>query len=307
MVCKKPFMVGTQKFGCKQCLPCRINKQRVWTHRILLESLCHEQNSFVTLTYSDEHLPNLGSIVPKHVELWLKRLRSRLEPVKIRYYGIGEYGDLNQRPHYHFALFGYGHCPDFQHHKSDRKQCDSPTCKLIAETWGKGRVTVDRLEQGSAQYVCGYVTKKLTNRHDERVQKWLKGREPEKPFMSRNPGIGANAMKILAGRIEEYGDLILEDGDVPLSLRHGDRKWPLGPYLRDKLRKESWLEDQKEVSLQKYQTQLYEEALQLQEEAFNKGGSKEFENRLKELKARDKQIIQNIEAKFKIFKTEGNL
>ena len=44
-------------FGCGQCLPCRVNKRRLWTNRIMLESMCHDDNAFVTLTYNDDNIP----------------------------------------------------------------------------------------------------------------------------------------------------------------------------------------------------------------------------------------------------------
>lgn len=307
MICKKPFRVGTLSFGCGQCLPCRINKKRVWSHRILLESYKHEHSCFVTLTYDREYLPSDGSLNPKHTQDWLKRLRERFYPTKFRYYLVGEYGDESQRPHYHVALFGYPRCPFTVPGERIIKQCECEACLPISETWKMGLVTLHALEPDSAAYICGYVTKKMTSVRDEKVKAWLNGRHPEFARMSRKPGIGAPAMKEIADRIEEYGDLILEDGDVPLSLRHGSKKMPLGRYLRQKLREEAWLADQKEVSLQKYMEKNREEKMQLQNEAYEKGGAEEFKKRELELKERDKQIIRNIESKFEIFKKKGHL
>lgn len=36
----------------------------------------------------------------------MKRLRKYLEPVKVRFFACGEYGDNTYRPHYHLILFG---------------------------------------------------------------------------------------------------------------------------------------------------------------------------------------------------------
>ena len=98
-------------FPCGQCLACRINRRRVWTNRLLLESLDHEHNSFITLTYADEFLPisptkPVPTLCKRDAQLFLKRLRKRLT-FPIRYYLCGEYGGLNGRPHYHAILFGF--------------------------------------------------------------------------------------------------------------------------------------------------------------------------------------------------------
>ena len=108
MVCKKPFTRGVEAYGCGQCLPCRVNRRRIWTHRVLLEAIKSSESSFITLTYDDENLPENGSLCPSHVRDWLKRIRKKVEPRKLRYFLVGEYGDETKRPHYHVALFGVG-------------------------------------------------------------------------------------------------------------------------------------------------------------------------------------------------------
>lgn len=65
----------------------------------MLEAAQYEDNCFITLTYDDEHLPLGMSLVPKDLQDFLKRFRSRIAPIKVRYYGVGEYGDQTQRPH----------------------------------------------------------------------------------------------------------------------------------------------------------------------------------------------------------------
>lgn len=228
-------------------MPCRINRRRMWTHRIILEGLCHVQSSFVTLTYSDEHLPRLenglATLRSRDLVLFLKRLRKGMdacqsalevgERKKVRYFAVGEYGDLSLRPHYHLALFGWPHCRKGVSFFDQRYLRCCASCNQIMDAWGLGHVQVGMLTVDSAGYIAGYVTKKMTRKNDER----LHGREPEFARMSRVPGIGADALWEVSDGLLKY-DLVAPagEGDVPASLRHGRKMLPLGRYLRGKLR-----------------------------------------------------------------------
>lgn len=157
----------------------------------------HETNSFLTLTYSPEHLPADGSINVVHWQLFAKRLRKILGP--IRYFHCGEYGAQLGRPHYHAILFGH----DF---KADKKVHDANkgtyTSKLLEETWGKGFCTVGSVTHSSAAYVARYIMKKqngasaAAHYHRELVDPHTgeitdTQLKPEYVTMSRNPGLGS--------------------------------------------------------------------------------------------------------------------
>lgn len=229
MLCKNPYIVAEgQAAGCGQCLPCRLNKRRVWSHRIMLEAKQYEDNAFITLTYSDEHLPEGGTLVPAHYQRWLKRLRFRLQPKTIRYFIVGEYGEGTERPHYHAILFGFPHCEHAPRLCTKRK---CAVCSLVSDTWGYGLVQVGTLTHASAQYCAGYITKKLTKADDPR----LRGRHPEFAQMSRMPGLGSGFMYDLASTILEHRT-IEKTGDVPTAIRHGRKLMPLGRYLTRRLR-----------------------------------------------------------------------
>lgn len=195
----------------------------------MLEAAQHGDNCFATLTYDDEHLPEGGSLEPKHTQDWLKRLRKSVEPLKIRYYLVGEYGDETQRPHYHVALFNLPSCLHGQT-LAYRPTCCA-RCATVQSSWPYGKVYLGTLEADSAQYISGYVTKKMTRKDDDR----LGGRYPEFCRMSLRPGIGADAMHEVASVLMEY-QLDTSQADVPAALRHGPRQLPLGRYLRRKLR-----------------------------------------------------------------------
>lgn len=185
---------------------------------MVLESMKHASSLFVTLTYSEEHLPPKSSLVPIHMTLWIKRLRKVLSPIKFRYYLVGEYGEQTQRPHYHAALFGL----------------DIDSISLIEASWSYGNVHFGDLTENSAAYVAGYITKKIIRKEEYENG----GRIKEFARMSLRPGIGALAVDEIAKSFENphVKKLIADLGDVPSVLFHGKKSMPLGRYLRGKIR-----------------------------------------------------------------------
>lgn len=195
----------------------------------------HGDTAFVTLTYAEENVPKtkdgLGTLDLRDYQLWMKRLRVRVAPLKLRFYLVGEYGDDTWRPHYHAALFGVKSCVFGNSAFAPRQPCSCFSCDLLRSTWGLGYVAVGRLEAESAQYLAGYVTKKMTRRDDARLQ----GRYPEFARMSLRPGIGAGAVSKI-GEVHVAYNVVARIGDVASGLRHGKRIMPLGRYLRGRLR-----------------------------------------------------------------------
>lgn len=229
MMCRNPFTRGLAAYPCGRCLPCLFNRRRMWSHRIMLETLNHSDNAFVTLTYADDPF----SVNPKHLQDFFKRLRKAIEPSRIRYYAVGEYGDQSWRPHYHIALFGYPACSKgrTEYRRDGKSVRCCRHCDLIHSSWSFGRIDVAELNINSAQYVAGYVTKKMTRTDDYR----LEGRWPEFARMSLRPGLGLDAMWDVADVLMKF-NLDTSQADVPSALRHGTRMLPLGRYLRRKLR-----------------------------------------------------------------------
>lgn len=237
MLCSKPYFQGLQPYPCGQCMCCLFNKRRLWASRIMLESLMHEQSVFCTLTYSDEYLPPGGTLVPRHVQLYLKRLRL-IRPV--RFFASGEYGEENGRPHYHLALFGQPLCLNGRtvHRRNPDFRCCS-NCEEMRRTWGMGGIDLAELTPESAGYIAGYIAQKLTStRHDHK--NWLQGRHPEFGRMSRRPGLGAAAVPEIARVVLRQAQTVIEKtGDVPQSLLiAGGKSVPIGRYLRRLIREE---------------------------------------------------------------------
>lgn len=194
----------------------------------MLESFLHEANSFITLTFSEEHLPDDASLSVRTLQLFLKRLRERVGAPGLRFFGVGEYGDETSRPHYHVALFGLRN----EHPDGWRGRCPCSVCGA----WRFGDVHAYELSRFLAQYMAGYVVKKMTSKEDPR----LGGRYPEFSRMSRRPGIGAGAVEVLGKSVvdQETGEIHLVDEDVPSQFRMERKLWPLGRYLTRRLRLE---------------------------------------------------------------------
>lgn len=224
MLCKSPFMIGPLPCPCQRCMPCRVNKKRLWTFRLELEAKKHIESCVATLTYNDLNLPEGGQLVPSHAQKWIRSLRKVYAPKKIRYFLVGEYGENTLRPHYHVVLFGVSAAVAGG---IDRWS------GLVKKTWKYGNVFVDGCSSESISYIAGYVTKKLTKNDRE-----LKGLPPEFTRMSLRPGIGAGAAKDISKVLCTDAGLgyLKETGDVPFSLRYGSKTVPIGRYLRGLLR-----------------------------------------------------------------------
>lgn len=197
----------------------------------MLEQGLQADNCFLTLTYADDPV----TLEPLHHRQFMDALRKRILPLKIRFYMVGEYGERHHRPHFHYALFGYPTCQRSTSRRRNFRCCAA--CDLVEDVWGKGFVYNLPLEIGSARYIARYVIKKMTRFDDPR----LGNRHPEFARMSLKPGIGAGVVERLAKIITRYN--LLREGDVPVTLAHGGKEFPLGRYLRKQIRKELGLDE----------------------------------------------------------------
>lgn len=154
---------------CGKCIGCKLEYSRQWSVRIMNEASMHEFNSFLTMTYDDDNVPDDFSLNHSHVQAFLKRLRSRLQK-DMRYYVAGEYGELTSRPHYHMCLFG----EDFT---SDRKMYSVNngnrlyTSDILDSLWQLGSCQIGTLTVQSAAYVSRYVLDKQVKDHYEAVDR----------------------------------------------------------------------------------------------------------------------------------------
>nr|QJB18947.1 MAG: replication initiator protein [Microvirus sp.] len=181
----QPLPTNFMSLPCGQCMGCRLEKSRQWALRCMHEASLHEDNCFLTLTYSDDFLPVDGSLDKSHFQLFLKRFRRAHEGVRIRYFMCGEYGENFSRPHYHACIFGFDFSDKQLFKRGEYKLYTSP---VLDRLWGMGHCTIGDLSFDSAAYVARYCTKKVTG---SRAKEHYAGRQPEYATMSLKPGIGA--------------------------------------------------------------------------------------------------------------------
>lgn len=184
---------------CGQCVGCRLEKSRQWAMRCMHEKRLHKDNCFVTLTYNDAHLPPYGTLVKRDLQLFMKRLRNEYGP-GVRFYGCGEYGDVNRRPHYHVILFNVAFA-DKRKYKTTKGGFDLWTSSTLDALWSDdngciGHAIIGDVTFETAAYVARYVMKKITGpaaagAYDVTDADGVVFRRlPEFTVMSRRPGVG---------------------------------------------------------------------------------------------------------------------
>ena len=176
---------------CGQCVGCRLEKSRQWAMRCVHEMRQHDQNSFITLTFNDEHLDPSGSLIKSDFQNFMKRLRKNTG-AKIRYYHCGEYGENLGRPHHHAILFGYDF-PDKKHFKTNKGN-KLFSSEILDKAWQyQGHTLIGEANFETAAYVARYIMKKVTGPGSG---DYYGNKQPEYCTMSRGgkggKGIGFN-------------------------------------------------------------------------------------------------------------------
>jgi hypothetical protein len=202
----KNIGISELKLPCGQCIGCRLNHAEGWALRMVHEAQCHEENAFITLTYSDENLPEKGNLNYEDVTKFIKKLRKLLNKThyKIKYYRVGEYGENFSRPHYHLILFGFDFSAKLRYRGQENEYLHWRTkngnkyfiSSLLTNLWRLGHAEIGEVNYNTCMYVAKYVTKKVNGRnkesHYQRIDEFGEyiPVEPEKSSMSRRQAIG---------------------------------------------------------------------------------------------------------------------
>jgi len=212
MPCYYPLTIPHPKFGlpqtvpCGQCIGCRLERSRQWATRILHETKCHDDSLFITLTYNDDNLPKGGTLVKRDVQLFVKKLRRSISPVKVSYFHCGEYGGQTQRPHYHLILFGHDF-PDKELYRITETGDRLYRSSQLEGLWGKGYCPIGSVTFESAAYVARYCVEKLTGDAGKAAYE-ATGRIPPYVTMSTKPAIGKRFLDAFYSDVYPHDEVI---------------------------------------------------------------------------------------------------
>lgn len=222
---------------CGQCIGCRMTRADEWATRLWHEAQTHERSAFLTLTFSDEHLPEDGSIRVRDVQLFIKRLRKHLGHNRVRFFACGEYGGAGNRPHYHAIIYGY----DFPDRQPWRKSDSGFVCyrsEILERLWPCGFAELGTVTRESLGYVARYVLKKVNGPAAE--EHYLRANPvtgevhrvaPEFITMSTKPGIGAEWYTRF--KTDAFpSDFVIVDGKKKPVPRYYKKQLEIGEDLR---------------------------------------------------------------------------
>lgn len=184
---------------CGTCFACLKRKRQEWSFRLIQEIFEHSENSFVTLTFDDEHLAKFADDYKRPLKLYVDRLRKRLG-FRPRYWFISELGEENGRFHIHGIIFGTSK--------------DAIPYSLMRSLWPYGRSDYGWVNCRT----CNYLTKYL-----------LKFQGDFKPFIMCSNGIGASYLS------KKPLDYFVNGFDVRSYAEFMGVKYPLSVYYKSKI------------------------------------------------------------------------
>lgn len=201
---KRHDIIRTLTLPCGQCVGCRLERSRQWAVRCLHEASLYSHNCFISLTYSDEHLPADKSLNYADFQKFMKRFRKEFKGIDfdskgnhpIRFYMAGEYGENFGRPHFHACVFNFDFS-DKKYWKTTKSGSKIFRSEALERLWPFGFSSIGEVTFESAAYVARYIMKKVTGKsshtHYEHVCEQtgeITNRKPEFNKMSLKPGIG---------------------------------------------------------------------------------------------------------------------
>lgn len=204
-MCYSPIFLKSRNLvvDCGKCFECRQKIARNWSFRLASELTTTPHALFITLTYSDEYY-NTATLEKRDAQLFIKRLRKRLNGRKIKYFLVGEYGTESMRKHFHAILFNV--------YMND--------IRILYDCWQKGIVDIGSAASNSISYVTGYINKKIG---DDCEKEFIDaGYEPAFRLMSKN--LGTSFI------YKNYDEFIRSK-----TFTYSGKNYPVPRYFRDKL------------------------------------------------------------------------
>ena len=200
---------------CGKCCNCVNNNWQQWIFRNQQELKVSKLGLTVTLTYDDLHCPILNgqgyTVLKRDIQLFIKRLRSKIPPRTFKYMIVSEYGKNFLRPHYHGLLY-FNHDCSFE-----RDTIES----IIQTSWNMGFIKFDSISSESIAYTTKYLLKDSPQ---------AEFGDPTFMLSSRRPAIGSQYVE---DNFEWY-NMNMKKSYIQLT---GGGKIGLPRFIKDKLRK----------------------------------------------------------------------
>lgn len=164
---------------CGYCQPCRTAKAKLRGFKSFTNTLYAKGSMFLTLTYGAfaPITPNYSltldkSIIPRFIKRLRKYIQteSRRLGVDIPRIGVlycGEYGDKDERPHYHVIIYNY----KFNDLQPWRKSKSGHQCfrsLILEKLWPYGHSEIGTVTAASCTYVATYIYKKQYGKNKEK-------------------------------------------------------------------------------------------------------------------------------------------
>lgn len=182
--------------------------------RAVHEAKLYTRNCFITLTYSEENLPDRNQLNYEDFHEFMHKLRKKYG-VGIRFYMCGEYGTLNGRPHYHAILFNHD-WDDKIHFKRSESGESISTSEQMQKLWPFGHSSTGNVTFESAAYIARYCIQKRTG--EEAIEHYTRydylgeyQLTPEFNQMSRKPGLGADWLRFYKEDVFAH-DIVIING-----------------------------------------------------------------------------------------------
>ena len=138
---------------CGKCRECISKRALEWSLRARHEMSQHEENCFLTLTYSPENLKS-DFIVKPDFQKFIKLLRYHTGR-NIRYMVSYEYGSKTYRPHMHAIIFGWE--PSKQKFlKNTPSGHPLFTSEEVSKIWKHGFHSIGSANEKTAYYIASY-------------------------------------------------------------------------------------------------------------------------------------------------------
>lgn len=230
-----PRVVSQLSVPCSQCIMCRLGRACGNGIRCMHEASMYgpggTDNMFLTLTYEDGKLPPFGTLVPRDVQLFIKRLRKAIYPAQCRFYGCGEYGEKLARPHYHLLIFGYRFA-DMSYWKKSGCGEKLYVSAQLRKLWPFGDHYIGAVTFASAAYVARYCLDVVNGDEGKEYYRIIDpatGRDvidsetgeimrycPQFSRMSLKPGIGASWLAKYRQQTFAHDYIIIDGRKMPV-------------------------------------------------------------------------------------------